>query len=245
MTRGLDLNVDIEQIVQAVLRELQGQLAVSESLAGKTKNIAAKDAVQQADLGRTLELTDKLVTLATLENRLSGIDRLTLRPSAVVTPAAADLARARGVKIVRSTATAAPQVIRGTLALGIADCDGAENLDAPALIAVIGKSGFAVERIANTGLAIVTAELMDHVAKNGRPAVLLTSRPATAVCLANRCSGVRAVGGKHAGHLREAIDEAGANLLVVDPTSMSAFELRRLATEFCDRWPHPLPKEIQ
>jgi|GEM_PF-4964678 len=30
MTRGLDLNVDIEQIVQAVLRELQGQLAVSE-----------------------------------------------------------------------------------------------------------------------------------------------------------------------------------------------------------------------
>ncbi|HEY2841504.1 MAG TPA: hypothetical protein VGJ26_20260 [Pirellulales bacterium] len=220
--------VDIEEIVRAVLKQLQGE--------PQQAGIAPSD-------NRTLELTDKLVTLATLENRLIGIDRVALRAGAVVTPAALDELRSHGVTVVRAAATEATPATRIMLTIGVAELAD-KACDVPALIASLSKSDCAVERIAQTGLASVTAELSDHAARNGRPALLLTARPTAAACLANRRRGVRAVGGKDARGVLEAIQELAANFVAVDPAALSAFELRRLVSEYCAHWPRPLPKEI-
>jgi hypothetical protein len=219
--------IDIEDIVRAVLRQLQ--VESYQSAAAPAAN-------------RTLELTDKLVTLATLENRLANIDRLALGAGAVVTPAALDELRSRGIEVVRTAATASTTA-RTTLTISVAEvASGA--CDVPGLIAAMAKSGVAVERIAETGLTSVTAELADLAAKSGRPVVLLTSRPATAVCIANRRRGVRAVGGREARGVLESIQEVAANFVAIDPASLSAFELRRLIGEFVVSWPRALPKEI-
>jgi len=220
--------LDIEEIVRAVLRQLQGE---------------RKQAGAVPALNRTLELTDKLVTLATLENRLSGIDQLALRAGAVVTPAALDELRSRGIEVVRVAAPTAAAAARPTLTIGVADVTSAA-CDVPALHASVVRSGCAVERIAETGLVSVTTELADHAAKGGRPVLLLTSRPAAAVCIANRHRGVRAVGGRDARGVLESIQEVAANFVAIDPAAFSAFELRRLVGEFCANWPQVLRKEL-
>lgn len=225
--------IDVDEIVRAVLRQLPGGPSHVEPPRNENESAA----------NRTLELTDKLVTLATLENRLTTIDRLALRAGAVVTPSALDELRAHGIAIARSAAVDGAKAARATLALGVADCD--VSCDVPALVAAIVATGCSVERIAQTGLAGVAAELADQAAGSGRLALLLTSRPAAAACLANRRRGVRAVAGKDSTHLREAIDDVAANLVAVDPAALSAFELRRLASDFCAHWPRPLPKEVE
>jgi hypothetical protein len=221
--------IDIDEIVRAVLRQLQGE--PQGTIAAPAPN-------------RTLELTDKLVTLATLENRLTGIDQLALRAGAVVTPAALDELRSRGIEVVRVVAPIAAAAVRPTLTIGVAEVTNGA-CDVPALIAAFAKTGCAVERIAETGLTSVTAELTELSSKGGRPVVLLTSRPAAAVCIANRCRGVRAVGGRDSRGVLESILEVAANFVAIDPASLSAFELRRLVTEFVANWPRALPNGLE
>jgi len=221
--------IDIEEIVRAVLRQLQGE--PQGTIAAPAPN-------------RTLELTDKLVTLATLENRLTGIDQLALRAGAVVTPAVLDELRSRGITVVRTTAKTATAATRTTLTIGVAEV-ASGVCDVPAFIAAVAMTSCAVERIAETGLTSVTAELAEHASKGGRPVLLLTSRPAAAVCIANRYRGVRAVGGREARGVLESILEVAANFVAIDPASFSAFELRRLVTEFVANWPRALPNGLE
>lgn len=235
--------IDIEEIVRAVLRQLQGE----QQVAGGKKAIesgATAGSSSSASSARKLELTDKLVTLATLENRLTGVDQLALRAGAVVTPAALDELRSRGIEVVRVVTPVAAAAVRPTLTIGVAEVTNAA-CDVPALIAAVAKTGCAVERIAETGLTSVTAELTEHASKGGRPVLLLTSRPAAAVCIANRYRGVRAVGGRDSRGVLESILEVAANFVAIDPASLSAFELRRLVTEFVANWPRTLPNELE
>lgn len=48
-----------------------------------------------------LVLTDKLVTLRTLEGRLAGVKQIVVPPRAIVTPAVRDELKQRGIKLVR------------------------------------------------------------------------------------------------------------------------------------------------
>jgi hypothetical protein len=239
MTRA----VDIEDIVRAVLRQLQGDAPAAATQIANATTAERTLELRTLELS-TLELADKLVTLATLEHRLTGVNRLALRAGTVVTPSAQDELRARGITVVRSAAPTQNQPPKPTLVLGVAD--GAEQAcDAPALIAAIAATGCTVERIAQTGLNTIAAELAEHAALGGRPALLLTSRPAAAVCLANRRRGVRAIGGNDARYLREAMADVAANFVAVDPARLTPFELRRLVGEFCTSWPRTSKQEIE
>jgi hypothetical protein len=175
-----------------------------------------------------------------LEHRLTGIRHVVLARGAVVTPSVRDVFRER--KITVSYAAGAKPATNATIVLGVAELGEKESAKAgTAFIEGLSRDGIAIERIATTGLANVVGELADHAARGGRPTVLLTSRPEASACLANRFSGVRAVGGRDAGALRLAVAEVAANLLAFDPVVAQA-AFRRLVAEFRGDWPRSVPK---
>ena len=51
--------------------------------------------------GSELRLTERLVTIGTLENRLSNVARVIVQPRAVVTPAVRDELKQRKIELVR------------------------------------------------------------------------------------------------------------------------------------------------
>jgi hypothetical protein len=233
--------VDIEQIVREVLAALHGR-----HMNGQTQPAPLPPSVDTCTITAKptdrLELTDRLVTLATLENRLSGIHSLVLGRGAVVTPSARDLLRARDVHV--SYAVAAPRASVAVV-VGVAEVTGAKAFDSAtfnsaAFVEALLRDGLPIERLAKTGLTSVVEELADHAARGGRPTVLLTAKPEAAACLANRWSGVRAVAGRDVVNVRRAIADVAANLVAIDPArDLAGF--RRLLQEFCAGWPRPVP----
>ncbi len=75
---------DIERIVQEVLRRL-----------------AAMNVLPQNTAVTTLTIASRLITLTELTGKLQGITRVDVQLRAVVTPAAKDYMRERGVQLVR------------------------------------------------------------------------------------------------------------------------------------------------
>lgn len=84
---------EIERIVQEVIR----RLAAAE-INNSNSNSNSKPQVQSQ---AALELEDQLVTLATIEGRLNGIQQLVVSPKAVVTPSVRDELRDKNVEFVR------------------------------------------------------------------------------------------------------------------------------------------------
>jgi hypothetical protein len=78
-----------EQIVQEVIRRLL------------QRGVGVGDAVVSTPPATELELDDRLVTLATLQNRLDGVGKLVVARRAVVTPAVIDELNDRGIKLMR------------------------------------------------------------------------------------------------------------------------------------------------
>ena len=78
-------NEQLEWIVQEVVRRLNGA----------AKQETAPPTVQE------LSINDQLITTYTLEGRLNKVTQLTIATRAVITPAAKDLLKDRGVQLVR------------------------------------------------------------------------------------------------------------------------------------------------
>ncbi len=235
----MPLEVDIDEIVRQVIAQLSGNDTAAPKKSSETnQQTVAPPKSSQPPTGQ-LEITERLVTLATLENRLTDIRHVVLRRGAVVTPAARDVLRDRGIGLSYTSATNAAST--ATIVLGVAELTETGNKPvATALVDALVRDGVAVERIAATGLASVVSELADHASRGGRPTILLTSRPDAAVCLANRVPGVRAVGGPDVQALRRAMTDVAANLLALDP-AVAAPAFRRLISEFLAGWPRRVP----
>jgi len=231
--------IDIDEIVREVLARLRSDVANHREpvTAGSVKPTQTSNAPTTAP--DTLELADRLVTLATLENRLTNIRHLVLRPGTVVTPSARDALRARQVSI--SFVASAAAAVATTLLLGVADIDASQNkFNVGSFVAALAADRIHVERLAATGLTSVVSELADHAARGGRPALLLTCRTEAAVCLANRTRGVRAVGGRNGTELRRAITDVAANFVALDP-ALGPAAMRQIVREFCGSWPRKVP----
>ena len=87
-------SIDIEQIIRVVMQ----RLAVAGDLMSGVGEIA-----DTQELDNELVLHDKLVTLGSLEGKLSGKRRLRVQPRAIVTPAVVDELRRFKVELVRDS----------------------------------------------------------------------------------------------------------------------------------------------
>jgi hypothetical protein len=135
-----------------------------------------------------------------------------------------DLLREKKIALVRAEVARRNSSTKQSLAVGVAET----TFDPAPLWRETQAEGVQVEELARTGVASVTGELCEQVTRGGRIGLLLTTSVAAAVCLANRTSGVRAVEARCATSTRDAVKLVGVNLLVVNPTGKSTFELKRM-----------------
>jgi ribose 5-phosphate isomerase RpiB len=221
--------IDVERVVREVLARLSaGGTPVPRPAATETKKAEGE-----------LALSEKLVTLAALEGRLAGVKQLVVPAKAVITPAARDLLRERKIAVVRGTSAGAKGIAAGSLLVGVAET----SFDATRLIARLREIGVEVEQLAKTGLTSVCGEVAEGVALGGKLGLILSGNGPAAICLANRRRGVRAALGQRIEDVDRAIKTIGANLLVVEPSRVSLFEMRRSVEAFC-RGPRTIAAEF-
>ncbi|MCE9555841.1 MAG: hypothetical protein K8T91_21035 [Planctomycetes bacterium] len=215
-------DVDIEQIVRQVLRQLDGSSNPARPKVIDTLASAASE----------LYLGEPVITLSHFKGQLDGIKNVSVRPTAVVTPAVRDLLKQRGIQLTR-TKEAAKQTA-GAVVIGSAET----NYDAAGLTRMLTQQGIGTERLAQCGLVAVVDELVDAVARGGKIGVLLTRQTAAALCLANRTRGVQAVLATSVEAIRTARTTLAANLLVLDPKGKAAHELAGMIRTCATLAPH-------
>lgn len=86
----------LEWIVREVVRRLR-------------ESIDEQSPAQPSGKGR-LAIRERLVTVATLQERLDGVAQIEVNCNTIVTPAAVDLLKDRQIQLVRVNATSKPQV---------------------------------------------------------------------------------------------------------------------------------------
>ena len=215
------MNIDsatIDRIVAGVLNQLTegGERAQEDVTAGGAK------------------LTADVVTAGVLLGAVNGQSRIVVSEKAIVTPAAWDTAKERGVEIVRSAGLGDDDSSFKTSSKGPAS----EGAASPLLIIV--RNTEAVERIWDEMKTSWRRELLgcpDDAATLATSAVcrgdaevivILAEQTHRVACLANRNERIKAVAVNDSRDLRTIKQQLRANVWCLDPTERSWFELRRL-----------------
>ena len=176
--------------------------------------------------------------LADLPDRFAAARRVIVPPGTVVTPSVRDELRRKRIELVVG-ATAAVAAQRTSSAILMV---AATAYDAAPLAAALQRDGVAVESRSSDCVIRATDELAAELASGTTTAILLTAYSAPAMCLANRHAGVRAIHGTGADAVTRDARSVGANLLVVDPTSLGFFAVKQIAGRFLQGGPRECPE---
>ena len=210
----------IDAIVQRVLRELRS-----------SKEQPAPTPVQTAKATpHCLSLDDAVITVASLQDRLSGIQTIRVRNRAVVTPSVADLLREKKIELHRIESDASSQSNRSSVAL-------AQFRQQPATAPA--PAGF------HTLISIKA--LVDWTCaktKAGEKIILATDVPVAVQLILNRNHPLRAAFVRSRCELNEAIRQAAINVAVVGMAAIAAKQIDDLATTL-QQSPESIPQPIQ
>lgn len=220
---------DIQRIVAEVVRRLTAM------------QNSTPPAHNQATDKTTIQIEDKLITLASLRGRLQHAQTLSVPPRALVTPAVRDELKQRGVRLVRhgEAAASAPNKDNNQSTNNQSTSGGkllAANIGSdyrPATLAQLVKShGADLPTVALANLPQVISEQANRVMQDACRAVWFTPHAAQAVCLASRNSGVWAVQGFDVPSLRATLAVTTANVLAIDPRGKSQYSLKQMLESF-------------
>ncbi len=241
-------SIDIERVVREVLAELSGPLGAakprSDANAGGTGRLPSdKDGaggVPRQTVGTRsvpgmtpsngeLAIDARLVTMDDVLGRLHAVRRITVSRKAIVTPAVQDELLRRGIDLVRADSSGNEAAAVPRLVLFCCQVD----LDPQPLAAALAREGVKAEQAESNCLIAATEKLAAEMADSNTLGVLLTEHTAAGLCLANRRRGLRAVSGLDAPAVATAAAAVGANLLVLNPSAASFFQVKQIVTEFC------------
>jgi hypothetical protein len=247
-------NIDVQRIVREVLARL-GQAPDGDGAAGQADAGQASAVGQASSLASTskdarapggtnngdLVLACRVVTLADVGDRLAGVRRLVVPPGAVITPAVRDELQAKKVTLDFGT----PEPVSGKPgAMRVAMIVLGSKYEPAPLAATLRAEAahVAVQRF--DCLIAATDRAAGEVRCPDTLALVVTTYPAAALCLANRHRGVRAVWGVDPARLAGDLEAVGANLLVLDPRGTGQFPLKQMAIRFCRRGPAACPESL-
>jgi hypothetical protein len=250
--------IDIDAVVREVLAQLglsavqtpspngNGVPSVSPAQNGEAKPLpkppaeaVAPRVMAPAKGDGQLVVTARVVTLAEVAERLSGVRQLVVPPQAIVTPAVRDELRRRNITLAFGQKTKAVNSTVGTrLVLLVAR----SAMDPAGLVAQLQNEEIGVEVQTSDCLMESSDRLAAELGKGNTLCVLVTTYVPAAICLANRLAGVRAVWGSDPRQVAADTAAVGANLLVVNPTGMGLFQLKQLVSRFYGEPRHECPK---
>lgn len=205
----------VERVVAEVVRRLTaGASVVAPAVTSPSVAISTSSA--------TLQIHERLVTMATLDGRLASAARLVVPKRAIVTPQVRDELKRRKIELVRCDNVQPGSVeIRLLLAADTASREALKGLAGLIERAEVIESG------ATSCLTGTVKELTRHMGARRTPGLLLTEQPFAAVAAAYAA-------GQIAAHVRTAADVAQAkketktNLFVIEAAKLQRPALARL-----------------
>lgn len=193
----------------------------------------------QAKAAGELAVSEKVVALVHLDGRLDGVTRLVVPRGAVLTPAARDELRKRGIAL--ASALESRNDTKRTLVLVLAE----SGIQSAPLVAALERDGARIQVTNGACAAGTVLELCRRVLGEKCLGLILTTAPALALCLANRQRGVRACVAHDVQTVSEAINSIAPNMLVADPRHRGAFELSRITRNWARGGAMPCPAAHQ
>lgn len=249
------MNLDsstIDRIVAGVLNQLgKGEeiardvfTAESRSRGGSAESSVSREATPSAT-GDVIEAN--VVTADVLLGSMNGASQVTVGDRAIVTPAAWDAARERGVEIVRSSPRPMPHGPggKGDREPSNDVSHGVKPVGLGALMIVVRNTDV-VERVSEEVRSCWRREILgcpDDAASlaisticrgDADTVVIIAEQTHRAACLANRNERVKAVAVADASDARRVRSQIRANVWCIDPTNRSWFELRNLFSVISD-----------
>lgn len=212
---------EIEAIVRVVIERLRTARAAPADATKLPTSADGQSAVTNPD---ELLVSERVITLELLKGMLPNKKIVRVHPRAVVTPAAQDELRSRGITLVRG---------------GLRKSADASRITPLLLIATVNQQPVLSKRVcpqqARVSLASnsVNEDLKlveSHLAASGRGVIWCSATPFAAV-IASQTSGtksVRAVQLTNPAELQAAIAQAQPNLLIVDHSHWSIAALENL-----------------
>ncbi len=205
----------------------------SNSLASTARDVQAED-------GR-LVFEGRVLTLEALFGRWSSLRRVVIQPRTIVTPAVRDELQRRGIAL--EYASAARLRTEGAIRLLVVNAQ--REFQVAELTAALRADGVPVEVLELNCLIAATDRLAAELRRGDTLGLVLTRHVPAALCLANRHGGVRAVEAADLPGMAAAVEAVGANLLVLDPAALTAFQLKQMAVQFSRGGVRPCPEPLR
>ncbi len=226
----------IDRIVAGVLNQLS---ADGNGVRGDvtTEGDVSREATPIATERESTVINEHVITADVLLDALNdGASRIVVAERAIVTPAAGDVARERGVEIVRS----GDRFPERRFAAHLKCTSKQDAVAAMPLRLIVVRSTDAVDRLCENLHPKWERELLgcpddaaafaiSAVCRGDAAAVVILAEQAHRVaCLSNRNESINAVAVSEIGGIRNIKQQLRANVWCVDPTGRSWFELRNL-----------------
>ncbi len=191
----------IEDIVRVVVERLRAGVATPLVQASQTK-------IVEPMVGE-VHLSDRVITLESLKEQLSGTKAVVVHPKAVVTPAVKDLLRQQNIRLVRQMPSAASKSLRPAPLLLVTN-DKQHSL--------LSKRVCSQQATTITSSdAAATASAIGHNLADGKlGAVWCSDTPFTSVAATYGHANLRAMQLFDLQDLSRAIEQAQPNVLVLD-----------------------------
>ena len=211
----------VDRIVNGVLQQMQRPEAVPVKAVPSTPSPPpARDSVQH-------KLPQAVITAGLIEELVPrAATQIVVGLKAVVTPSALDIVRARKLTIRREAATKAGSAVPSrTLAIVVRNTPMLERLHKQKATAWRRELLGCPDEAASLTISALCRGDADRV-------IIFAAQHHRAACLANRNSQVRAVAVSSADDLRAAAEHLRVNVVCIDPSNRSDFELSRMIDLF-------------
>ena len=175
-----------------------------------------------------LVVTDRVVTLAAIADRLPGIRRVVAPVGAIVTPAVQDELLRRGVTLTYAPAAQAAPANQLRLCVAVMGA----KMD-PALLGRTLQTLPATVQLRSFNCVIAAVDhLSAELASGDALGLLLTQYTAAGHCLAARLPGVRPILAQDPEQAAADAALVGANVLVSNPAACGLFRVKQMAARF-------------